>query len=170
MVEISFVAGEPPAGGTLVVLVGPDGAMSEAAAKIDAASQGLLGRMLAAEPGGARHGRALYLPYPPGTGLDAVWPWWRASPAASPRSIWKSWAARLFERLRGFRVREAVGAPHRPASIWDTRRPRSAALLGHGARLRGYSFDKYTSPPSADEAPVRLDRLVVRARRAERRR
>jgi leucyl aminopeptidase len=158
MIEVSFAAGAPPESGILVVLVGHDGALSEAAARVDAASGGLLARMLRAEASGARHGRVLHLPFPPGTRLDAAVALVAGKPEGLTALDLDELGGTLVERLRGLRLREAAVASsagldlgHAPVEV--------AARLGHGARLRGYSFDRYKSKPPAEDEQVRLERL-----------
>ena len=68
--ELHVEAGHLPERGTLVVLVGHDGAMSRAAAELDRATDGLLGRALRARQGELRHGRAIDLFLPAGVALE----------------------------------------------------------------------------------------------------
>ena len=158
MVESAFVSRPLPTGGTLVVLAGHGGALSEAASQLDRQTGGLVARLLAAEPGGAKHGRVLHLPLPPATGLDAlvVLVAGRAEPLSG--LDFEELGGTLVEKLRSLRVREAVVASsagldlgHAPVEV--------AARLGHGSSLRGYSFDKYKSKSPDDDEPARLERL-----------
>ncbi len=156
---MSFAAGGVPAKGGLVVLVGHGGELSEAAASIDRASGGMLSRMLAAEAGGTRHGRYLHLPFPAGTELDGVLALVAGKPEGlSPLDI-EELGGTLPGRLQALRWREAVVAP---STGLDLGHPAGevASRLGHGARLRGYAFDKYKAKASAEDEQARLERLT----------
>ncbi|HMR29593.1 MAG TPA: leucyl aminopeptidase [Geminicoccus sp.] len=149
-----------PTTGALVVLAGHGGALSEAAARLDRQTGGLVARLLAAEPGGGKHGRVLHLPYPAGTDLDALVV--LVAGKAEPLSglDLEELGGTLVERLRQLRLREAVVASsagldlgHAPAEV--------AARLAHGGSLRGYAFDKYKSTSPDDDDTVRLARLEL---------
>jgi leucyl aminopeptidase len=163
MVEVGFTTGDVPPSGVLVLPVGPEARLSAAAAAIDRATGGLVGRALAAEPGGAKHGRVIHLPLPHGVAHDALVLLVAGKPEGlKPRDL-EELGGTLARRLGELRVAAATVAS---TAGLDLGLPPSevAARLALGARLRGYRFERYRMKPAddEDEAPrlARLEFLV----------
>jgi leucyl aminopeptidase len=159
MVEVGFAAGEPPASGILVLPVGPEGALSEAAQRIDAASGGLIRRALEREGSAAKHGRIIQLAFPSGTNLDAAVLLVIGKPGMTPLDVEELGGA-LTERLTALRITQATVAPVTGLDL-GMDPVEVVARLGHGARLRGYQFDRYLSKATGDDAPVACEHLVL---------
>ena len=159
MVEVTFLTGAPPPGGVRVVLAGPGGALGDAARAADTQTGGWVTRLLAADGAGAKHGRVLHLPLPPGTGLDALVVLVAGKEAGLSTLDLEELGGTLVERLRPLRIREAVVADSAGLDLGCTP-VEVAARLAHGARLRGYSFDRYKSKSADEDDPVRLERLA----------
>ena len=156
--DVGFGVADVPQSGVLVVLAAPDGALSEAAARLDATTDGLIRRALELEPGGAKHGRILDLAFPAGTGLERllVALVGRAE-GAKPLEL-EELGGGIAVRLKALRASEATVAsaagldlPLAPAEV--------AACLALGARLRGYRFTRYRTRKEDDE-PRELQRLT----------
>lgn len=155
--ELHVEAGHLPERGTLVVLVGHDGAMSRAAAELDRATDGLLGRALRARQGELRHGRAIDLFLPAGVALERILLLVAGKPDGLRQLDLEELGGALTLRLRGLGVREAhLAAPD--GLDLGLSPPEALAALALGAKLRAYRFVRY-SKGDADEQSTEPERL-----------
>ena len=159
--EILVEPGGLPERGILVVPVGHDSTLSDAAAALDRSAQGLLRRALAAEHGGLKHGRALDLLLPAGLGLDRLLLLPLGKAEGVRRLDLEEAGGSLAQRLRALKVREAALASPDGLSLGLPTRDVVAALA-LGAQLRAYRFTKYRTGDSNEEDEREPERLSVR--------
>ena len=135
--EIKVETGPMPERGTVVVPVGHDGALSAAAASLDAASGGLLARALRANGGEQlRHGKVVDLLLPAGLTQDRVLLLVAGKPEGLTRLDREQLGGTLAQKLRGLGVREAYLAS--PAGLeLGAPPPRAMANLCLGRRWAG---------------------------------
>jgi leucyl aminopeptidase len=158
MLEVGFSAGEAPRTGVLVLPVGPDATLSATARAIDAATGGLVGRALAAEPGGARHGRVIHLPLPHGVMHDALILLVMGKPEGLKPLDLEELGGTLARRLGELRLAAAIVASSTGLAI-GAAPGEVAARLALGARLRAYRFERYRTAPANEDEPTRLAKL-----------
>ena len=144
-------AGRMPERGTVIVPVGHDRALSRAAADLDAASGGLIGRALRGVEGELRHGRTVDLYLPAGLALDRVLVLAVGKrEGAVGRLELEELGGGLVPKLRALAVREAWLAS--PEGLDIGHAPAEAmAAMALGAALRGYRFTRYSSKGGEDD-------------------
>jgi leucyl aminopeptidase len=158
MLELSFITGEPPRQGVLVLLVGAGTGLSAVAAAIDAATGGLVARALAAEPGGAKHGRVIHLALPHGVAQHALVLLVAGKPEGLKPLDLEELGGTLARRLAELRITAATVASARGLDL-GAAPTEVAARLAVGARLRAYRFERYRSKPANEDEPPALARL-----------
>jgi leucyl aminopeptidase len=148
--EVGFSVADVPQSGVLVVLAAADGGLSEAAARVDRATDGLIRRALELEP--AKHGRMLDLPFPAGTGLQRLLVVLIGREEGRKPLELEELGGSIAVRLKGLRQSEATIASSGGLEL-GLSPVEVAACLALGARLRGYRFTKYHTQKGEDEAP-----------------
>jgi leucyl aminopeptidase len=159
--EVIVEPGPLPEHGTLVVSIGHEGALGTAAAALDRASGGLIGRALRSAGGELRHGRVIDLLLPAGLALDRLLLLVVGKSEGLGRLDLEQLGGTLAQKLRSLRVREAQVAA--PVGLELGVPPAEAvACLALGARLRSYRFTRYGKGDAEDEPqePERLRLLL----------
>ena len=157
--EVLLEAGGLPERGTLVVSVGQDGTLGEAAATLDRASDGLIRQACAAAEGGLKHGRIVDLLLPRGLSNDRLLllPLGKAE-GVSQLDLLQAGGS-VATKLRQLKIRDAVLAPMDGLQLGLPTTECSAAIA-LGAQLRAYRFMRYRTDAKDDEEPVE-ERLRV---------
>ena len=156
-----------PDEGVLVVFVGPDGKLSDAAAALDGRSEGLVAKALQSRPAPLKHGHFVELLLPRGLGLSHLLLAVAGKEAPLTELQIEELGAALQQRLAGHRVTRAVVAS--PAGLDLGHVPAAfTALLAEGASLRDYKFDKYTKPREDEPPPRGIEELVLAVDPADR--
>ena len=148
--EIVVEPGGLPERGTLVVAVGHDRKLSAAAAEIDRASDGLVGRALDRAGGELKHGRTVELLLPAGLSLDRLVLLVVGKPDGLRRLDLEELGGTLVRKLQGAQVTDAAVAGLEGLDL-PAPPGEAAGLLALGAGLRSYRFPKYRSSPPEDE-------------------
>ncbi len=157
MIEVSLLTGGLPAGGAVVVGVGVPAKLGSAAAALDAASGGALGRALQTL-GKLKHGKTIDLVLPPGLDVARVVLLGIGKTEGLKRLDREELGGGLARKLQGLGVREAVLAELSGLEL-GAAPAEAAADIARGAALATYAFRKYQKP-EADEEP-RFERLVL---------
>ncbi|MDF1585705.1 leucyl aminopeptidase [Marinimicrococcus flavescens] len=150
--EIRFASHDLPDEGVAVVLAGPDGQLSAAAARLDDRSGGLVRRALATGGESRRHGQILDLFLPAGLGLERLLVVLAGKPEGLARLDIEELGGKIQHKLHVLKVGQAMVAS--PAGL-DLGVPaeEAVAALALGAALRGYRFTRYHAPEGEDENP-----------------
>jgi leucyl aminopeptidase len=159
--EVIVEPGALPEHGTLVAPIGHEGTLGAAAAALDRASAGLIGRAVRAAGGELRHGRVIDLLLPAGLALDRLLLLVVGKSEGLTRLDLEQLGGTLAQKLRSLRVREATVAA--PVGLELGLPPAEAvACLALGARLRSYRFTRYGKGDAEDEPqePERLRLLL----------
>ena len=155
--EIVNERGELPSSGTVIVGVGPDGALSRAAAGLDAGSEGLVHRAVELA-GKLEHGGLIDLLLPRGLGLDRLILAVCGKPqGVSPLDLEELGGA-IARRLVDLKVTQAALASFDGLDLRLSPEAVTVAVAT-GARLRAYRFDRYKT--GAERAATARGRLSV---------
>lgn len=164
--NITFSKLGMPKSGTLVTWVAEGGGLSATAKAVDSASAGAIGRAIGADPFKGKAGQVLSIMTPQGTKLDRVVLIGigkeNAFDATKAESLGGTIAAYCRNIPKGT-VTVAMDA----MSGSKLASPDAAALVGNGAYLRNYSFDKYHTKKTPDQKPS-LKRLAIMSTSAAR--
>ena len=150
--ELLVESGALPEHGTLIVPVGHDGALSDAAATLDRAAAGLIARALKAVEGDAKHGRVLELLLPHGLQLERLLllPLGKAE-GMSQRDLLEAGGSAA-AKLRQLKVRDATLASTEGLRL-GLPTAEGLAALAIGAQLRAYRFTRYRTVGSDEDEP-----------------
>ena len=159
--ELLVESGAMPEHGTLIVPVGHDGALSDAAATLDRAAAGLIARALKAVEGGAKHGRVIELLLPHGLHVERLLllPLGK-SEGVSQRDLLEAGGSAA-AKLRQLKVRDASLASTEGLRL-GLPTAEVLAALAIGAQLRAYRFTRYRTVGSDEDEPG-AERLRVLA-------
>jgi leucyl aminopeptidase len=162
MMDVGFSVADVPQSGALVVLVGPDGALSGAAARADELTGGLVRRALAQEPGGARHGGLIDLRFPAGSRLDHLLLLVAGKEERLGLRDLEELGGTLAQKIRALKLGEVTVASSEGLDLGQDA-TEVAACLALGARLRGHRFTKYRTGHEPDEpaTPQKLGFIVA---------
>ncbi len=161
--KIGFVTPSLPEGGTLVVGVQAERALTPAAAEIDGKTGGWLARAMAAAPRfkGAKD-EMLGLLAPPGLNLSRI--------VLAGLGATDKLDGLGLQRLGGVLAAHIEQQGESEAAIWldgldgCTVAPAlAAAAIGHGARLRSYRFDRYRTREKPESKPALQEITVMTA-------
>jgi leucyl aminopeptidase len=160
--ELLIEDGGLPEHGTLIVPVGHDGTLSDAAATLDRASAGLISRALQAVEGGAKHGRIIELLLPHGLQVDRLLllPLGKAE-GVGQLDLFKAGGA-VAVKLRQLKIHDATLASPQGLQL-GLATVEVAAALAVGAQLRAYRFTRYRTAQGPDEDEQGTERLRVLA-------
>jgi leucyl aminopeptidase len=160
--ELLVEAGALPEHGTLIVPVGHDGTLSNAAATLDRAAAGLITRALKAVEGGAKHGRVIELLLPHGLQVERLLllPLGK-SEGVSQRDLLDAGGSAAV-KLRQLKVRDATLASTEGLQL-GLPTAEVVAALALGAQLRAYRFTRYRTAGGPDEDESGTERLRVLA-------
>ncbi|MGE3294672.1 MAG: leucyl aminopeptidase [Geminicoccaceae bacterium] len=160
--ELLVEAGGLPEHGTLIVPVGHDGALGDAAATLDRASAGLISRALKSVDGGAKHGRVVELLLPHGLQLERLLllPLGKAE-GVSQLDLLKAGGSAAV-KLRQLKVADATLASSEGLQL-GLPTAEVVAALAAGAQLRAYRFMRYRTASGPDEDERVIERLTVLA-------
>lgn len=157
--RVEIVTAPLPETGVLVVPVGREGALSTAAAELDARSDGLLRRALATGGGPPKHGQLVELFLPAGLGCERLLLLALGKPEGTRRLDLEEAGGALAQKLLALKVSRAHLAS--PAGLELGAPPAEVALaLATGCRLRGWRFTKYQHE-RLDEPAAKLEELVL---------
>lgn len=149
--EVSIVREPLPESGTLVVFVGADGTLSQAARRLDERAAGLIGRARALLGPKPRHAQVVDLPLPRGLELDRlVVAVLGGGEDLSPYGFERAGAA-VLAHLERQKVEEAVVASPAGLDLGGLDEARAVVALAAGAELRAWRFDKYRSDAQEEE-------------------
>jgi leucyl aminopeptidase len=159
--EIQVEPGRLPERGTVIVPVRHDGALSRAAASLEQASGGLIGRALQAAGGELKHGRVIDLLLPSGLSIERLLLLVVGKREGLKRLDLEQLGGMLVQKLRALQVREAHLASTEGLELGFAP-VEAAGAMALGAQLRAYRFGKYRSSEGEDEerGPERLWLLV----------
>ena len=158
--KISFAEPEAPRSGAVAVGVWEEGALTPAARRLDEATEGAVGRALAASPRfQGKKDRVLTILAPPRLGVSRILLAGLGKPAAAD--------AKLLQDLGGSLVAQLDAAGEAEATVLidiadnaQIGRTEGAAQVAFGASLRAYRFDKYKTKQKPEQKPSLL-RLTV---------
>ncbi|QMW22754.1 leucyl aminopeptidase [Sandaracinobacteroides saxicola] len=156
--QVDF-AGFAPEGAVLVVLAGPDGAMSGGASAADALSGGQLARAMAAAKFSGKAGSVLELVAPQGMTAPRLLLVGLGDIAKADAAVFQSVGSAVAVKLMTASAHAAVDL----TDLADAAIPLAdaAAHIAHGASLRAWRWDKYkTKQPEAEKALFRQLTLV----------
>ena len=157
--RVEITTGPLPESGLLVVPVGREGALSTAAAALDARSGGLLRRAFAAAGGPPKHGELVELLLPAGLPQERILLLALGKPEGTRLLDLEEAGGALAQRLAALRVTRAHLAS--PAGLDLPEPPARVALaLATGCRLRAWRFTKYQHE-RPDEPRGRVEELVL---------
>jgi len=163
--QLAFTSRDLPDSGALVVGVLADGQLTEAARQADRATGGAVSRAL--EAAGRFHGKVRQIQeiLAPGGGLSRVVLLGLGTAEELTETAWEKLGGELAAKLNALGedtatvvVDAVAGAPVDVAT--------AAARLAHGARLRGYRFDRYKTREGEESAPT-LSRLNLAVEAAD---
>jgi leucyl aminopeptidase len=166
--QFEIADADPPQDGTLVIPLGIDGALGEAARRVDKLTGGLIGRIVKAEAARLKHGKAVELAYPAGTDWQRIVLLAAGRKENLLRLDLERLGAGLWPRLRGkgistLRIAAPAGLElgHDEAEV--------TAALAAGLGLAAYRFDKYRKPDPEedDQGPSRVVFHVHKRRAAQ---
>ncbi|MEO1019883.1 MAG: leucyl aminopeptidase, partial [Pseudomonadota bacterium] len=148
--KVSFVKNQLPAAGTVVVIVAPDGGMSDAAREVNDKSGGLLTR--AQQVGGKKPkaGTFVDLLAPANLDYSRVVVMVVDTEEKGTSLSFEELGGQLTSKLKSLKVKEATVGSIAGLPI-DQSPEFVAAKLATGALLRAYDFEKYRSKSEDDE-------------------
>jgi leucyl aminopeptidase len=157
--KISFAEAAWPKNGTVVVAVGDERALSPAAVEIDAQTGGLVSRAMAASRFTGKRDQTLAVTMPESTGFIRLLLVGLGKSAELEIKHLENLGGTILATLNGFGETDAAvhvtGFGELPFPVTQV-----AALLGYGAQLRGYRFDKYRTKLKPEQKPS-LKKLVI---------
>lgn len=159
LAQISYQKSGLPETGTLVVLSGDGAALGPAAAGLDAATGGTLGRAISAAAFKGKLFATLDLLAPAGSLLDRVIVIGLGKPEDLKEFDWTRLGGVIAGRLGEAKASAAVLLLERPDGIAVD--ADQAADVGLGAMLRSYTFDRYKTKKKDDEAPKSLKLTIA---------
>jgi leucyl aminopeptidase len=158
-VDVRFEASaQPAAGGALVVLAGPDGALSPAARAADEASGGQLGRAIKAAGFAGKKGQLVEIVAPHGHAADRLLLAGMGEPAKADTRLFEDVGGAIAARLLTSTPSATVDL--RGLSGLGTSAAEAAAHLGLGAVLRAWRHDRYRTRLKEEDKP-KLQSLAI---------
>jgi leucyl aminopeptidase len=146
-------------GGAVVVLAGPDGALSPAAKAADTASGGQLGRAMKAANFTGKKGQAVEVVAPHGHAAERLLLVGIGEPGKADARVFEDVGGTIATRLQ--LTTKAAQVDLSGMSGLATSAMEAAAHLGHGAMLRSWRHDRYRTRLKDEEKPKLADLQVV---------
>ncbi len=148
--KVSFVKDQLPPAGTIVVMVSPDGGMSDAAREVNDKSGGLLTRALEVNGKRLKAGSFIDLFLPANLDYSRVLAMALSADSKTTVLALEEAGGQLAVKLRSLKVKEAGVASARGLPL-EFEPDFVAAKLATGALLRTYEFKKYRTAADDDE-------------------
>lgn len=155
-----LVSADPlPEAGVLVVPIGTEGALSQAAEALDQRSGGLLRKAIAAAGKAAKHGKTIELLLPAGLPYERLLLLVLGKPEGTSRLDLEEAGGGLAAKLQGLEVARLALASSAGLALGHP--PETVAVaLATGLRLRSWRFSKYRHD-KPEEAPGRIEEVTL---------